>query len=747
MPQEAVYLFKSARRESYRQENLHLLAAERGSIVEVAHNNMWVATEYLEDGSIPRGTPVYFVLTERPFSLFVPVRQGEIIDVRRDDLAVRVRVVLRSWVGLANHEVAEFTELVRSTNGGNAPGNKFLVPKRDNISLEPRYDEQEEEGWSQVIDNVLAMSKTSQMHPYADSVFFRPLGLQVKGELHPARRVPLSPGDSASLLLRFYNPHFTEERASDFTLRARPAEGTLNVQAPASFPPIGDVELGLEVLGGAPELLVDIGPAPAQHTSVTARFLTPEQALAKEVTPSTELARDELVHLYESVYRNAQFPSWENELELLADFERLIPGEARILEKKGLLLTQLGSEEAAFQVLRNLNPEILGDEARFALFRMWLHRDTNPARYVTALDLATNARFTRFLQELERLDPPMLARLLPELVGALPRDLLWDVIARVGGRLESPEAIADTARNLYVVSEDATSAFGYLSERRRALRLDHPEIIDALFDLAAAGARVDSDPELADDAARRISVLIERDELAAALAHLQRASRGFGRDQRDRLYHQIADRLVVKGHHEQATKVMVELAYAACMTGDLNQSTDAVRRARELTSATDAIERARGLLVRSNAIPDWLVEATEQVQRAWESFQPLAEWKQSEYERQKERTRTQLLNKTILVAGGTRKAEWEASIREFTGANLEWAEKYRDEGDNLDSVVAQIRNGRYAMVIYRWQKSGHEVQYKLKGECEKAGTPFIYTTTAGKRGIEEAVYEAIAASR
>jgi hypothetical protein len=75
-PERRLYLFKAARRPLYRKENLHLLAAERGSIVEVAYNRSWVAPEYCEPGSIARGATAYFLLTDRPYAAFVPVCEG-----------------------------------------------------------------------------------------------------------------------------------------------------------------------------------------------------------------------------------------------------------------------------------------------------------------------------------------------------------------------------------------------------------------------------------------------------------------------------------------------------------------------------------------------------------------------------------------------------------------------------------------------------------------------------------------------
>jgi hypothetical protein len=63
MSDQAIYLFKAARRPLYLKENLHLLAEERGAIVEVAWNRSWVSSRFFDQGSIERGQQVFFIFT------------------------------------------------------------------------------------------------------------------------------------------------------------------------------------------------------------------------------------------------------------------------------------------------------------------------------------------------------------------------------------------------------------------------------------------------------------------------------------------------------------------------------------------------------------------------------------------------------------------------------------------------------------------------------------------------------------
>jgi hypothetical protein len=43
------------------------------------------------------------------------------------------------------------------------------------------------------------------------------------------------------------------------------------------------------------------------------------------------------------------------------------------------------------------------------------------------------------------------------------------------------------------------------------------------------------------------------------------------------------------------------------------------------------------------------------------------------------------------------------------------------------------------VVVHLWQKSGHEVQDRLRDACTSAGVPWVNATSAGARGLVEAV--------
>src|SRR5690606_9942990 len=337
-----------------------------------------------------------------------------------------------------------------------------------------------------------------------------------------------------------------------------------------------------------------------------------------------------------------------------------------------------------------------------------------------------------------------------------------------------PDALAETALNLYLATDDAAWAYAFLDERRHALRLGDRVVAEALLELAAAGGRADGDDDLAGEAARVIGNLIELDRVEEARKRLTRACRALRRGERERLYHRIADRLIRKRQHEAAAEVLVELTREALHTGDLTDASEAAERAVGVWTASgldgagepaearaeagDGGGRASNAARSGGAAPAgsaaattaagngtpavraaWLAGAVEAVRLAWEKCEPLVEWRKDEEERRKEALRAQYAGKRILIAGGLRRAEWVERLRELTGAEVDWAERYRDEGDDLGRFAERIRAGHYAVVVHLLQKSGHEVQDRLKRVCAEAGVPFRPATSAGWRGVVEGV--------
>jgi hypothetical protein len=726
MRPEPLYLFKSARRPLYRQQNLHVLGAERGSVVELAWNRSWVAAECYDVDSILPGTPVVFVFTDRPYTRFVPVRSGEVVEAQWEELSLRLWVSLGTWVGPPDGDVDAFTRALRSAHGEALPGEKFVARRRDSIRLVSFYDDREAEGWHRAVDAVLAMSIDSEENAYGGRVFFRIAGLRIDGEVLRARHEALMRNETAELLVEFHNPHLTEEERSGLALRTVASKDALAVRGPREIAESGVVVLALKSFSDAPELTLQVEPHPAEHTSLTVRF--PRARLETRAGAAPPVQHGALLHLSDVVRRNVRGDA-AAELAVLDALVPLLPDDQRLNERRAVLLLHSGDEGTAYAVLRGLDADRLDDDARFAYMRVLLRRGAvAPAvGLLDGVDLGEADRLNRLLAELAATEPPLLDRTVRELVTRLPEETdVRAVLEHTARRLTSPELIAEVASMLYYATGDAHGAAEFVSERRHTLRLAHPKIADVLIELAEAGAGAE---DLDDVVSHRIANLIARGDVDAALHRLRRSTKALPRGERDRLYHRTADRLHDAGRMAEAVSVLVELTHAALATGDLETATEAVERATGLSELT------------GTAAPELLLDAIAYVKRAWSQLGELVEWRTAERERRAARIRETLLNRTILIVGGLRRDGQDERLRDLTGAEIETAEHFRGAGDPLEAVAQRIRAGRYALVVFRWQFSGHEVSDRIGAACAAADVPLRHATSGGVRGLEEAVWK------
>jgi hypothetical protein len=719
-----LWLFKGSRRALYRQQNLHLLAAERGTIVDVSWNRSWVAPELFEANSIDAGVRACFVLTDQPYLLFVPVREGTVVDARWDDTSLRLRVALGTWVRPAGGDCEAFTRALRDAQPAAVPGERFVALAALDPAPAPAFDEKEDAGWRGAIDDVLTLASVSEETGYREAVFFRVAGVRDERGMHPARESVRGAADS-ELVLRFHNPHLDDGVLRTHQLRVSAGEG-LRVRGGRTIVREGEVALPLSWTGAAAELSLSVAPDPARHTQLTLRFggahAAPHGGLPAQAGAAA------LRRLWDVVARTLQAEP-AAEMAVLDAFEAVLPGEQRVQERRALLLAGMGQETAAFELLRSLDPELMEDAARFLLFRLTARRGAvgAAADLVARLDLTAEARLRLLLTELDGIEPPVLDRLVRELMARVPDEAdQHAIVEHVAGRLTSPQLIAEIGQRLYLSTGDAQGAYAFIEERRRALRESSPEMSDALIELARAGAQ---GADLSDVVGHRIGNLIGRGEVEEALARLRQVRHSLAREERDRLHHRAADLLIARDRSDEAAGLLGELAQRALETGDVD-------------AAGDAAERALGVAAAAGRpAPEWIRAIAARVTRALQEMEGLREWRTAERELRAERLRSLFLNRRILIVGGLRRAGMQERLETVTGAGVDFGESFRGESDDLDALAARIRQGRYAAVVFRWQLAGHDVSDALKSVCEQAGVPFLYAKGGGVFGVEEALAE------
>jgi hypothetical protein len=774
---ETLYLFRTAQRPLDRRQNLHLIAAERGQRVALGWQRSLVDPAYFDADTIATGTPVVLVLTDRPYRLFVPVRAGEVVAARWEAGWLRLGIALGTWVRSLRGDLEAFTAGLRAAHAGALPGERLVVARRDTAALEPYFDEDEAGGWQSAVDGALALSAVSDDKPYASSVFFRPAGLRIGNEPVAVRHAVLAPGDRAELFIDFHNPHLAEAALATFELRAVAPAGALRVRGPSNVRRHGRATLDLAVLAPGAELALHVVPDAGRHTATTLRFAAGLPSAGRDDDPEVEgdnasadlpddaaasgAAGDMAGDAAEvwadggaaamrstdaAELRAAAFAAWETfrdnaislpperALPIVAAFAAVLPEEPAIAERMAQLLAATDDDVRAFQILRTLDPERLGADARFLLFRLHaIHGNVAAAvSLVELIDLQADRQLERLLAALDPLDGAVLGRLVRELSSRLADPAAQRaLLTRVERRLTSPEHIAEVARNFHVATLDAPRAAAFLRERTRSLHLNAPVLAEALLELAEDGALDGDTDDLADLVAHRVINLIGRGDIEEALTLLRRAQRNLPRHERDRLYHRAADRLIERERREDAAGLLVELGYAAAETGDL-------------AAAAEAMLRARGIFVaQGKTSPEWVVAAVQRVEAAWQDVEPIAETQANERERRAAALRDKLLDRSILIVGGFKRERFREPIARLTGASIDFGEHFRTEGDSLASLAERIRAGRYALVVFRHMFSGHDVSETLRKACADADVPFVFALGGGLQGVEEAVWRAL----
>jgi hypothetical protein len=228
--------------------------------------------------------------------------RGQVVAARTEDLMIRLRVLLRGWIGLQDRDVGDFPPRQADRPRQRA---RQQVPRAEarRRPLVPYHDRSEDAGWRSTIDRVLRMSAESKDDAYRCSIFFRAVGIRVGDDLYEARRPPLAAGTHATLSLRFFNPHLKEEDVADCRLHVLTQEDAVRAMAPERFPLIEDV--GIEIVGEQSELTIRIAPAAAEHTILTERLVTREAQATLDDDARATIEREHMLALFSTPELNS----------------------------------------------------------------------------------------------------------------------------------------------------------------------------------------------------------------------------------------------------------------------------------------------------------------------------------------------------------------------------------------------------------------------------------------------------------
>ena len=98
---DTLFLIKSSRIREYRQQNLAILSAPDGDIIETSYNARWVQPGL----ELQRGTGCAIVFADSPYQSYVPVRWGVVDSVEEIDGRIDLRVRLGTFIAHASQLV------------------------------------------------------------------------------------------------------------------------------------------------------------------------------------------------------------------------------------------------------------------------------------------------------------------------------------------------------------------------------------------------------------------------------------------------------------------------------------------------------------------------------------------------------------------------------------------------------------------------------------------------------------------
>src|SRR5690606_8860778 len=143
---EVLYLLKGSRVREYHQQNVAILGAPEGEVIEVAYNRRWVQ----EGLSLEPGTDCAIVFGDSPYEYFVPIRFAALL--RAEETDSRVTVVCKLGPFVRRGALGPLNERWNRPDRPLRPGDVFLFEDRNPGLVSPRGLAETEDAWRAAVD-------------------------------------------------------------------------------------------------------------------------------------------------------------------------------------------------------------------------------------------------------------------------------------------------------------------------------------------------------------------------------------------------------------------------------------------------------------------------------------------------------------------------------------------------------------------------------------------------------------------
>lgn len=693
-----LYLLKGSRVREYHQQNVAILGAPEGEVIEVAYNRRWVQPGL----ALEPGTGCAIVFADSPYEYFVPVRFAVLQRAEETDSRVTVTCRLGTFVRPGAFE--PLNDRWRSPDRPVRPGDYFLFEDVNPGLLGPQSLAEADEGWRAAVDALrgngfFERTSVARLHAVIDD------GGRELDENHP-----VAVGAVVTAKLEVRSPFLTDEQLG-LLLDVEPRGGVELLDDPV-VPANGTVDLSLRVAASGP---LSVGLAFSHEPLLSSRPRFDLNAVSRERPSAAPAERSPggevrgLRSLTARLRRDADIADaiW---VGLYQDiFLDWAPDDPVLLAGYARHAYAVEDYDECYRALARIEQRLPDDDYLFLLASLRTGRGDSLPELIERIDLKEEERFEQFLAALDGIPQGPLH----ELLELLPNRLLgedktvrfldraWKQVTDIdlACHIAEDTAYADPERGATLLLDrwpdpeamPARALELVVDWEARASRLG--PYLETAVARAMAANRWDDLDVLTDKVRRRLDPVQKTGTLARIGRHLlssddpARARQGFG--------------------------LVCEAAHGAATMGLLDTAAD---------HATVAVAYAR--LTGDDELQLAATELKEAVDTAIHDSAEFRTWQQMRDESDIAQLAGRFRGRALHLVGGKAR-DWADTLRDGLGlAELRWHETEKAKSANVDWANG-LQPERDVVVVIADQV-GHDTTTALKQRCTAREVPYLY---------------------
>jgi hypothetical protein len=708
-----LFFLKGSRVREYQKENLAILAAPEGELVDISYSRRWVTPGV----RVPVGEGGVIVFADSPYEHFVPVRFAVVRDVEDTDERVRITVRLGPFVCCDDPGALDARWPDRPAP--DRPGLRFLVEDDNPGFFTPRGPADIDAAWRTAVDGLAANSYFAE----ATAARIHRVATAEHDELDLTEAV--AAGDAVEIDVETRTPSADRDHVEVHLDADPPGSAELADVAP-TLPATGRGTVAVRLLHPGPvRLRLSFRPEPLRSSrpTVDLRVADTDAPPTPAATQAVTVGGVEPRALHRFLARDATLSddAW---VRLLDDLLLpALPDDPLLLDALAYHALAAGRPERAADALAHIAHRTPEQELHLVVAALRAGRPEQVAAAVGGADLGGEAAFAELIDAAGTADPSTVRALLETV---LDDDLLGDskltlLVERTWPQVTSVD-LALRAAGRVVYLEPLVGARLLLD--RWPDPADMPEqVLVELLDWQVLPERLG--PHLR----HRIDRARADGDLAAVEQAVDRAEKLGGTAERTVVLAAGAAALLAADDPERQQRGFDLLG--RCINDALTQG--------ELDLATECLptlvgwSTTRGEPYRSaaGALDDRVADAIE----ASDAFRG---WQRLHLATAADRLRPHLVGRTLHCVGGWRPEwadelcgdlglthlVWHETEKRESAARHDWAEHLEPEADVVVIVTSHI---------------GHDVSGKVKAACTRAGVTCVHAQRGRRSVVDELV--------